>query len=449
MRDPDNTAAVAETAQTRSGYRESRVCAVLIGALVASTQWNAVRITHGLALVDVLMVLAFCAVTVDALVHRRSVRLPPALLAAAFGLAIVGLIAELFPAPVSLTANPVANQLIAQAGGIAVKSRSNLSSLVKFEAALIVLPVLFALTATTRRTTLRLLDCWAIGAIISAAAATTDLIGVTHISQSLLRLSTLGREGGLTLEPNHLALGASLALPLVMTWLTRSKGWRIGAVIGIGFLIVGIYATRSRGAEVAMPVNLLVGCLVDPRLRRRFVAGAPLIGMLAVITLLVSSGGLHSVLYSARLTSNASGVAASDAQRSNVRIYSVRALEARPIAGVGYVVIDDAHNIYIQLLASGGIIGLASFCLLIGSAAGMIRRLWHSSDAITAAALAASLATWLALGAIENQVTDRYLYVPIAGLVTLMSLQMSVRRRPAVLVAPQIAVIAVIAERGR
>jgi O-antigen/teichoic acid export membrane protein len=369
------------------------------------------------------MALAFGVVLFDMIVHRRSVALPPLIIVGACGLAISGLVAALSPPSDTLTSNPLIQQAAALSS-VAVKGRNNLISLVKFEAAILLLPLLVGVVATTRERAIRVADAWAIGAIISAGVATTDMIGITHVSESLLGLPLgAGRQSGLTLQPNHLALGAALVLPWVVIWLTRSRPWRIAGVVGITLLALGIYASRSRGAEALAPFALLFGFIMAPQLRMRLTAFAPLVGLLCILALVASTGSLKSLLYDARLTSNASGVAASNYQRAEVRSYSLRAFEARPLTGVGYTVIDDAHDIYVQLLAAGGVIGLASFAVIMAGAFGLVMRLWRSPERLSAAALGAALVVWGLDGIVENQITDRYLYVPIAVLVALVALQ--------------------------
>lgn len=403
---------------------------MLVGAVVATTQWNAIRIGSGLALEDLLMALAFLAVLWQVIVHGRSVAFPPAIVVAACGLAITGLVVALYPPPALLTANPLIQQA-AVLSLIPIKSRHNLGSLAKFEVAILLMPLMVGVVSTTRSRALRVADIWAIGAIISAAVATADMIGITHISRTVLGLPySSSRQSGLTLQPNHLALACALVLPLVVMWLTRSRSWRIGGVVGITLLVLGIYASRSRGAEALAPFAVAFGFVVAPQLRPRLIAFAPALALFAILALLTSTGVLGDILHNARLTSNPTSVAISDLQRTEVLSYSVRAFEARPVTGVGYTVIDDAHDIYIQLLAAGGVVGLGSFVVMMIGAFGLVRRLWRSPDQLHAAALGAGLVVWMLDGIFENQITDRYLYVPIAVLVALVGLQTVGAKRP-------------------
>lgn len=347
---------------------------------------------------------------------------PPALIIAASGFAIAGLTAALFPPDPALTTNPLV-QHVASIQQIAVKSRSNLGSLAKFEVALLVLPFMIAVVATKRTRALRVADVWALGAIISALVATTDMLGISHINQTLEGLHYVqARQSGLTLQPNHLALESVFALPFVGMWLTRSRPWRRAAVIGIILLVLGIYASGSRAGEGLVPVALIFVFLTAPQLRARFVAVLPGLAVVGILAVLTSSGTLNTIALHARLTSAGPGVVASNVQRTEVRTYSTRAFTARPFTGVGFSVIDDAHEVYLQLLASGGILALASFVVMIAGIFGVLRRCLTSVDRLSAAALGGALLVWVLNGFVGNQVTDRYLYVPVGVLIALAAL---------------------------
>jgi O-antigen ligase len=118
-------------------------------------------------------------------------------------------------------------------------------------------------------------------------------------------------------------------------------------------------------------------------------------------------------------------VADSDNQRKSLRAESLEQFESNPITGAGLVNARDAHLIYLQLLASTGLAGVTAFlAFLVGSVA-TSRKVFRDpnldleASAIVAAAGAAVI-VWALLGLVENQLADRYLYVPtgliIAGL---------------------------------
>ncbi len=49
-------------------------------------------------------------------------------------------------------------------------------------------------------------------------------------------------------------------------------------------------------------------------------------------------------------------------------------IKARPIEGVGFSVIANAHNIYLELLDAGGMIALAAFLVFLGGLVQSLRR---------------------------------------------------------------------------
>ena len=74
----------------------------------------------------------------------------------------------------------------------------------------------------------------------------------------------------------------------------------------------------------------------------------------------------------------------------------------------------DAHSIYLQILAAGGLL-LASGMVLFWF--GLVRAGWRLRHVDPIAMfLVASVVVWLAVGLVENQLTDRYIYFPVAAI---------------------------------
>ncbi len=74
--------------------------------------------------------------------------------------------------------------------------------------------------------------------------------------------------------------------------------------------------------------------------------------------------------------------------------------------------------IYLQILAAGGLVAFTGFIALTF---GTMHTVWRQVTVETALsrALIASTGTWLILGLVENELTDQYLYVPLALAVAL------------------------------
>ena len=72
----------------------------------------------------------------------------------------------------------------------------------------------------------------------------------------------------------------------------------------------------------------------------------------------------QEVIHQLRLGAGDTSAAGSDFQRGADAQLALAQIGARPIQGVGFSVITDAHVIYLQVLAAGGVIAMASFLVV-------------------------------------------------------------------------------------
>jgi hypothetical protein len=119
----------------------------------------------------------------------------------------------------------------------------------------------------------------------------------------------------------------------------------------------------------------------------------------------------HSILNQLRLGGTTASTNGSDYQRTVFRRVAEAQISARPIAGFGYQVDNDAQNIYLQILASGGIIAGGAFIIFIGGLAGCVRRSLRGPVNEDARAIGICIAVWLINGWYNAQIADKYLYV--------------------------------------
>ena len=81
-----------------------------------------------------------------------------------------------------------------------------------------------------------------------------------------------------------------------------------------------------------------------------------------------------------------------------------------PAWGIGPDVLQDAHVIYLQLLAGAGLLGFLGYALVVGwSLRGAVRL---RAEPVFAAA-GAALCVFLVAGIASNALLARYLYVPV------------------------------------
>jgi O-antigen ligase len=102
-----------------------------------------------------------------------------------------------------------------------------------------------------------------------------------------------------------------------------------------------------------------------------------------------------------------------------------------PLFGAGVRHISEAHNIYLQLLAAGGVVlavGFGAYFFFMFRDCWLLTRVGFNLPRF----LMISIATWLMLGLIENEIVDRELYFTVgcvAALVVVSSKQPAPERK--------------------
>ena len=406
------------------GVSSERLVWIAVCALVLTITWNGIRIGGG-AVGNAFMAIAFASVVAHLILARRSLLLPPWLLVAASGFLLAGLVTLVFPTNLEL-----ANRAVVQQETLLgpyppyLPARSDIGSLFKFELALVIVPLVVVVAASSARKCARLLDLWALGSVINALAGVLDYAGL-HVAPYAIEAN---RSSGLTIHPNYLALSSVLAIPAAMLWFGRSRRWNVAAAAGLCVLLGGVYASGSRDGIVAAAIAIVTTAVAVPRLRRIGLLALPVLGVGLVFVATYTNVGRH-VIHQLRLGAGDTSAAGSDYERGADARLALTQIGARPVAGVGFSVITDAHVIYLQVLAAGGVIALISFLTYLGGLGACARRAWRSAPRDLVAAVVVTIAVWLVNGVFDNQVADKYLYVVPGILIALARLQ--VRWQPA------------------
>lgn len=381
--------------------------------------WNAVTIP-GFPLADVPIFAGTAILSLEFLLGAK-VWLPKTLLIGVALLVLAGLLSEVLPPSAQFLSSriDVASFDTFNPLNLAARNTDDLLNLAKYLVAVAVLPVVAVIAVHDRpRRVQALAYAWLGGIAISSAVAVTDHLGVTHISSSLIGFTDIsGRQPGLSVQPNHLGVQIVMGVPLaVYLWSRGRRALSVGYLI-LGFL--GLYVAASRGAVAAAVVALLLAVLVQPGVRRH--AGAILYGTGVAALVYAMIGNPEALLSKLRLTASV-GTAVSDSERSQLRHQAVLDWQHSPLFGIGYGHANDGHVIFLQVLAAGGLIALAGFLFLT---VGTMYSAWRgvTVESSLARALIASTAAWLVIGLVENQLTDQYLYVPIALVVALWAAQ--------------------------
>ena len=195
-------------------------------------------------------------------------------------------------------------------------------------------------------------------------------------------------------NPNHLGGYLAIIFPVVVVLGLGAKRWywRVaGGVVGV-VLIVEVVRTVARGAWVAVVVAVLVlAAFVAPELRRRapaIVGGA--VGALVVVVVGLAAFG-HRFLAQPLSSLFQSGGGTSIWQRVQIWRTALHIALKNPIAGIGpdnfallypkyqsaawvkalgaTYLVNGAHDIFMNVLANQGFVGLALFLAILAAIA--------------------------------------------------------------------------------
>jgi O-antigen ligase len=412
--------------------RSDRLAFGAVALVALFIPWDGLRLGGG-SLVNVFLVLAFLATVVLVVEQRRPVYVPPWMLLAAAGLLISALLTIAFPTPLKLKQASLFDVLQSAGVPYALGQRSDLSALFQWEIAWLVMPVIIMINARTHQRCRLLLDLFALAAAINAMVGLLDVAGLHFLAQ---RPIAGNRSSGLTIHPNYLAFESALAVPLALLWIARGGRWTIGGLLASGALLGGVYSSGSRAAAVGAVLAVALTVALVPRLRRLGGLMLPL-AAIAVVMLVAFTNAGTQILHKVRLDSGNPTTLASNNTRHQAAHTALVQFRARPVEGVGFAVIQDAHNIYLQLLAAGGVITGLSFVIYIGGLGGAYVRARRGPQRDAATVIVASVVVWLVGGAFDNQLIDKFLYVTPSLLLVLAHLQQVPQTAGAMLSRPK------------
>lgn len=397
-----------------------RIAYVATGAFLLVVTWNGLRLGGG-ALGNGLLVLAFVTATLYAMQSRQSIRIPGWMLVAAGGMVVAAMLNIFFP-PDTIWINKTLRSFLTEFQTPAVGlllPRSDLLALAKFLICLLLVPGLLIMVARSTNRVRLLLDLFALSCVVNATVAV-----LTHAGLPLQLFTPelpipYGRESGLTVHPNYLALTCTIGIPLTLLWVTRGGRWRMVGLVATGLLLAGAIFSGSRAGGITAPLALVATVAAIPYLRRALGFVLPVVGI-AMVSLLVFTNAGNDVLEELRFKGDTT-TSDSDNARENLARLALDQFSARPVQGVGFQVIGDAHSVYLQLLACGGLLTLLSFFVYLFGLFDAWRRTRAGPDGDVATACAIAILMWTINGVFDAQIADKYLYV-IPGLLVALSL---------------------------
>ncbi len=413
-------ALVPARAGERSALGEALFLSVAVAVLFAGL--NAIRPAGSLTASDlaflVALGLAALALVFDLSASRKL--MPPWwLIAATVGLLIAGLLVELFP-PDQLPQLTFYNDPL-YAGSIGSGAASNLAGATRLAATLLLVPVLIAAAADSRRRVHLLTELWIAGVLISGLVAVLGDQGISIAPLSGIERDFWLEQAGLTVHPNMLGLTSAMTLPIVIARLGTADWRRRVYYVAVIAILVG--AIGASGSRIAL-VSGALGVALVVFLGRGTWKLAALLAAAAVLAIGASFVvDLGSVPVVERIRSE--GIV--DERRVLLIEETWGAVEERPILGYGFENLRGTHDVYLQLLQAGGLLALLSFLLFaagtltVGVRCGRSAHLPRDLRAL-ARGLTASIAVWLLAVLVLNIFLDRFLYVPIGLLLGVAAL---------------------------
>lgn len=384
----------------------------LTGVAMISVTWNGLPpksvSAPDLVLLAALGVLAYCWA-------EDSVRVPiPGWLAGAAALLFASeLVAELFVPDPPLDPPP----------SFTVPG-APLITLARTELAFFFVPVLIGAVASSWRRAHLIADLWVASAVISAAIATFDAATGAGIGANITGVHVEARSAGLALHANTFALTCAMTLPIALLRAAQLHGW--GRALAIGATIVLLAGILSSGSRVGFGSALLAIWLTPmliPKLRTRILmAGVAAVMLFLAVAALAPAG--NSLLSGFERLGGSGSAAGANIQRFDQVEDSLEIALDHPVTGVGFSVIADAHVLPLQYWEAGGVLGVLALILYATGALGTGWRLLRDRTLPQgipefAGAVTISFAVYLIAGLIQNQIADRYIYIPVGLLLGL------------------------------
>lgn len=286
----------------------------------------------------------------------------------------------------------------------------------------------------------------ALGTIISLAAIRSYLVGDFVVTDKGVGVRIAGLVGGIFGNPNDLANGLNLLLPLALALALTSRGWKRVLWLGCaGLLLAGVVVTFSRGGFLGLLALGLVLLWKLSRDHRAGVMGAALVLMVLVLFALPGQYGsrMRSII---NIQEDPTGSAQA---RRELLVRAADLASRHLVFGVGmgnyhiYSLHEKAaHNSWLEISTELGVVGLLAYCLLIFAPLRSLRRIERGTRREARAddderrqlyyfsiALQAVLVSYIVCSTFGSIQYLWFLYYPVAYAVALRGLYRSWRER--------------------
>lgn len=267
------------------------------------------------------------------------------------------------------------------------------------------------------------------GNTLSALAAYTDYLGVTSLSSSFGGCGVIdSRACGFADHPVVLTIGIVYATGMASWFLVqRRPAYRTFGAVTVVVLLLGTYASGTRGAELCSAFALAASVLLLPQFRRHLHNVVLALASTIAIILVFFPGFGHALLVKSRLVGSGSA-AASNQGRIEAMLQGWHDFLHSPVYGIGMNVLLQAHNGYLQAMAAGGTIFLlAVVALQFGTLSAAVKLVKFDPFAL---ALVVTALTRIGYDLLEGALVSAVSMVPPALVAGLLAQQRTPEARP-------------------
>jgi O-antigen ligase len=409
--EPAMAGRLSRTRQAREFLRMNGLAVALVFVAAFLAPCDRWRLTLEIKYSDVFFLAAAAAAVLEAFRHKGAIRMP---------------LSFLVSLPLFLFTGLITYYLSDDA--------TDLKELGHFLISAFGLPLLLAWTTSSSVTAIRtVLVGWVLGASFSAFVALLNKHGHFPFGSWDISIQYSGRFPGMALYHNELAAFSAMALPVMLMWLFDRQTPRLLRLAAVPLILLNFYAIQLSGSRAGL-LSAFVAIVAFSYnwLRAQPVRGALMIlGGMMVLLLSSTVSNCMQVGASTDCTLGAwerllggSGTDYSDQVRQRLLDEAKTQLESSPVVGVGFHAVRLSHNILLQLLVSGGVLGLGAFLLYLGTVVSWIRQL-RPPDALLlrlhylVPALYAGFASWVVNGMFQPDTVSRNYYMPVGLLLAL------------------------------
>lgn len=245
------------------------------------------------------------------------------------------------------------------------------------------------------------------GVIVSFAAAFV-LGNMANVAASFIRdfANFEGRRLGYSTHYNVLGLTEMLALalcPFLLAELSKRHRWFVFVAAPVCFY--GVWISGSRAALAVTALVAVVYPIMARSVRAGFVIMGAAIAGLYVVGRAATSGEVSNNIVG-RLFGGGSATY-SDMARDQLTEVAVKDFVENPLLGAGFSEVLEAHNIYLQYAAAGGVIGLVFYLMVLAAVALQPFR-------VGAPLLVLPAMSYILIGPLTTLLWDRYIWCLLA-----------------------------------